>query len=82
MSKALREQIDQLFEATKDLKSLEEIKPHCDRFNEWINTHTNYSTKSLGTVLSRYGFYKTHIPHPQLSHRLHWLVVVNNSRND
>jgi hypothetical protein len=58
MSKALREQIDQLFEATKDLKSLEEIKPHCDRFNEWVNTNTNYSTKSLGTVLSRYGFYK------------------------
>jgi hypothetical protein len=58
MSKALQEQINQLFEATKDLKSLEEIKPHCDRFNEWINTHTNYSTKSLGTVLSRSGFYK------------------------
>jgi hypothetical protein len=58
MSKALQEQIDQLFEATKDLKSLEEIKPHCDRFNEWINTHTSYSTKSLGTVLSRASFYK------------------------
>jgi hypothetical protein len=58
MSKALQEQINQLFEETKDLKSLEEIKPHCDRFNEWINTHTNYSTKSLGTVLSRSGFYK------------------------
>jgi hypothetical protein len=58
MSKALQEQINQLFEATKDLKSLEEIKPHCDRFNEWVSTHTNYSTKSLGTVLSRSGFYK------------------------
>jgi hypothetical protein len=58
MSKALQEQIDQLFEATKDLKSLEEIKPYCDRFNEWVNTHTSYSTKSLGTVLSRAGFYK------------------------
>src|SRR4028118_1436147 len=58
MSKILREQIDQLFEATKDLKSLEEIEPYCNQFNEWINTHTNYSTKSLGTVLSRYGFYK------------------------
>jgi serine/threonine protein kinase len=23
----------------------------------------------------------THIPHPQLSHKLHWLVAVNNSRN-
>ena len=58
MSKALQEQIDQLFEATKDLKSLEEIEPYCNQFNEWINTHTNYSTKSLGTVLSRCGFYK------------------------
>jgi hypothetical protein len=58
MSKALQEQINQLFEATKDLKSLEEIKPHCDRFNEWVSTHTSYSTKSLGTVLSRAGFYK------------------------
>ncbi|MBW4549282.1 MAG: hypothetical protein KME25_33475 [Symplocastrum torsivum CPER-KK1] len=58
MSKALQKQIDQLFEATKDLKSLEEIKPYCDRFNEWVNTNTSYSQKSLGTVLSRYGFYK------------------------
>jgi len=58
MSKALQEKIDELFEATKDLKTLEEIKPHCDRFNEWVNTNTSYSTKSLGTVLSRYGFYK------------------------
>jgi hypothetical protein len=58
MSKALQEQIVLLFETTKDLKSLEEIKPHCDRFNEWVNTHTSYSTKSLGTVLSRSGFYK------------------------
>jgi hypothetical protein len=58
MSKALQEQINQLFEATKDLKSLEEIKPHCEQFNQWVNTNTSYSTKSLGTVLSRSGFYK------------------------
>jgi hypothetical protein len=58
MSKALQAKIDELFDATKDLKSLEEIKPYCDRFNEWVNTNTNYSQKSLGTVLSRYGFYK------------------------
>jgi hypothetical protein len=58
MSKALQEQIDQLFEVTKNLKSLEEIKPYCDQFNEWVNTNTSYSTKSLGTVLSRSGFYK------------------------
>ena len=58
MSKALQEKIDELFEATKDLKSLEEIKPYCSQFNEWITANTNYSNKSLGTVLSRYGFYK------------------------
>lgn len=58
MSKAVQEQVDQLFEAVKDLNSLEEIKPYCERFNEWINQNTNYSVKSLGTVLSRAGFYK------------------------
>jgi hypothetical protein len=58
MSKALQERIDELFEATKDLKSLEEIEPYCKQFNEWVNTHTSYSTESLGTVLSRCGFYK------------------------
>lgn len=58
MSKAVQEQVEQLFEAVKDLQSLEEIKPHCEAFNEFINTKTSYSTKSLGTVLSRVGFYK------------------------
>jgi len=57
MSKALQEKIDELFEATKDLKSLEEIKPYCDRFNEWISEQS-YSEKSLGTLFSRYGLYK------------------------
>src|SRR5919199_811087 len=57
MSKALQQKIDELFDATKDLKSFEEIKPHCDRFNAWLETQ-NYSQKSLGTVLSREGFYK------------------------
>ncbi len=56
MSKALQQKIDELFEATKDLRSLEEIKPHCDRFNEWIASQ-NYSQKSLGTLFSRYGLY-------------------------
>jgi hypothetical protein len=56
MSKALQEQIDQLFEATKDLKSLEEIKPHCLSFNEWVSQQS-YSEKSLGTLFSRYGLY-------------------------
>jgi hypothetical protein len=58
MSKALQEQINQLFEVTKDLMSLEEIKPHCDRFNQWVSANTKYSNDSLGTVLSRYRFYK------------------------
>ncbi|MBD2303031.1 protelomerase family protein [Nostoc sp. FACHB-190] len=58
MSKALQEQVNRLFEAVKDLHSFEEIKPHCEEFNRWINTHTNYSKASLGTVLSRVGFYK------------------------
>ena len=58
MSKAVQEQVEQLFVAVKDLNSLEEIKPYCERFNEWINQNTNYSVKSLGTVLSRAGFYK------------------------
>ncbi|WP_375449092.1 hypothetical protein [uncultured Nostoc sp.] len=56
MSKAVQEQVEQLFEATKGLQSLEEIKPHCEKFNEWIKT--KYSIESLGTVLSRVGFYK------------------------
>ncbi|MFS0520116.1 protelomerase family protein [Nostoc sp. UIC 10607] len=58
MSKAVQEQVEKLFEAVKDLHSLEEIKPHCEQFNEWLNTNTSYSIKSLGTVLSRAGFYK------------------------
>ena len=56
MSKALQEKINELFEATKDLRSLEEIKPHCEIFNEWVNQQT-YSEKSLGTLFSRYCLY-------------------------
>ena len=58
MSKALQERINELFEATKDLMSFDEIKPYCDQFNEWVNTSTSYSTKTLGTKLSAYGLYK------------------------
>lgn len=58
MSKAVQEQVDKLFEAVKDLYSLEEIKPHCAAFNEFINLKTTYTKDSLGTVLSRVGFYK------------------------
>lgn len=58
MSKAVQEQVDKLFEAVKDLYSLEEIKPHCEAFNEFINLKTTYTKDSLGTVLSRVGFYK------------------------
>jgi hypothetical protein len=53
MSKVLQEKIDELFEETKDLKTLEEIKPYCDRFNEWVSQQS-YSEKSLGTLFSRY----------------------------
>jgi hypothetical protein len=56
MSKALQEQIDKLFEATKELSSFEEIKPHCEAFNEYANNA--YNRKTLGTLLSRYGFNK------------------------
>ena len=58
MSKALQEQVDKLFEATKDLTSLEEIEPHCEFFNEWLNTEADISLNSLGTKLSQVGFYK------------------------
>ncbi|OKH41132.1 hypothetical protein NIES2101_34730 [Calothrix sp. HK-06] len=56
MSKALQEQIDKLFNATKELYTFEEIKPHCEQFNEWANKA--YNRVTLGTYLSRYGFYK------------------------
>jgi hypothetical protein len=58
MSRAVEEEVNKLFEAVKDLHSLEEIRPHCEAFNEFINTKTTYSNASLGTVLSRVGFYK------------------------
>ncbi|MBG1266327.1 protelomerase family protein [Nostoc sp. WHI] len=58
MSKLVQEQVEQLFQATKDLQSLEEFKPYCEQFNQWIKDNTNYSVESLGTVLSRAGFYK------------------------
>lgn len=44
MSKALQIKIEELFAATKGLMSLEEIKPHCDQFNEWLEGQ-NYSAK-------------------------------------
>jgi len=58
MSKPLREQVDKLFEATKDLTSLEEIEPHCESFNEWLKTESAISLNSLGTKLSQVDFYK------------------------
>ncbi len=58
MSRMLQEKIDELFQATKDLRNLEEIKPHCEQFNEWVNLHTTYNIDTFGTYLSRYGFYK------------------------
>lgn len=56
MSKALEQKINELFEATKDLRSFEEIKPHCSSFNEWVNEQ-NYSEATLGTKFSKYGLY-------------------------
>ena len=58
MSKALTDKVNELFEATKNLKTFEEMQPHCDDFNTWIKENTTYSQKSLGTVLSRAGLYK------------------------
>ena len=58
MSKAVQDKVNELFEATKNLKSFEEMQPHCDEFNTWIKENTTYSQKSLGTVLSRAGLYK------------------------
>lgn len=58
MSKAVQEEINKLFDAVKDLHSREEIQPHCEAFNEFISTKTEYSTASLGSVLSKCGFYK------------------------
>ncbi|MBE9216293.1 hypothetical protein IQ247_27135 [Plectonema cf. radiosum LEGE 06105] len=58
MSKALQDKVNELFEATKNLKNFEEMQPYCDDFNIWIKENTTYSQKSLGTVLSRAGLYK------------------------
>ncbi|AVH64132.1 protelomerase family protein [Nostoc sp. 'Peltigera membranacea cyanobiont' N6] len=58
MSKVVQDRVEQLFQATKDLQSLEEFKPYCKQFNQWIKDNTSYSIKSLGTVLSRVGFYE------------------------
>lgn len=58
MSKLLQTKVNELFEATKNLKTFEEMQPHCDDFNNWIKENTTYSQKSLGTALSRDGLYK------------------------
>lgn len=34
MSKGLQEQIDKLFDATKEMYTFEEIKPHCEQFKK------------------------------------------------
>jgi hypothetical protein len=58
MGQALKQKIDDLFEATKNLMSLEEIKPYCDSFNQWLKEESGIAEKSLGSHLSREGFYK------------------------
>ncbi|MUH00507.1 hypothetical protein F7734_52860 [Scytonema sp. UIC 10036] len=58
MSKLLEAKVNELFDATKDLMNPSEIESHCEQFNTWLNNQTSYSNESLGTVLSRAGFYK------------------------
>ncbi|MBD2438801.1 protelomerase family protein [Nostoc sp. FACHB-110] len=58
MSKLVQDKVNELFEATKNLQSLEEIRPYCEQFNQWLNQNTSYNINSLGTVLSKVGFYK------------------------
>ena len=58
MRKDVVDRVNELFEAAKDLQSLEEIKPHCEQFNEWISTNTNYKNSSLGTILSNAGLHQ------------------------
>ena len=58
MSKVVTDKVNELFEATKNLTSFEEMQPYCDDFNNWLKESTTYSQKSLGTVLSRAGLYK------------------------
>lgn len=54
---ALKAKIDELFEATKDLMSLEEIEPYCSNFTEWLEEqYPDPGTR--GQELSRAGFYK------------------------
>jgi hypothetical protein len=57
MSKAMETKINELFEATKDLQSFEEMELYCQQFNEWIATQ-NKSVGTLGKDFSKYGLYK------------------------
>ena len=58
MSKAVENQVNTLFEKTKNLRNPDEIKKHCEEFNQWMANNTNYSLDSLGSILSRAGLYK------------------------
>lgn len=58
MSNAIKVKVNELFEAVKGLQSLEEIKPFCETFNEWVNLNCKLNKASLGTALSRAEFYK------------------------
>jgi hypothetical protein len=58
---AIEEKINELYTATKDLQSPDEMEPHCQSFNEWVATEISdnrLKVSSLGTLLSRNGFYK------------------------
>jgi hypothetical protein len=56
MSKPLQEKIDQLYEQAKDLDSIEELKPLCDEFLNWVKEQ-NLSNESLGSKFSSYKLY-------------------------
>jgi hypothetical protein len=56
MSKAMETKINELFEATKDLMSLEEIEPFCIQFREWVDEQS-LSVGTLGKDFSKYGLY-------------------------
>ena len=58
---AIEEKINELYEATKHLKTPEQMEPHCIDFNTWVENEISeqrLKLSSLGTLLSRGGFYK------------------------
>lgn len=54
MSNKLKEQVNILFEATKDMMTFEEMEPHIEVFNNFISNQ-NYKKTSLASKLSSAG---------------------------